>query len=458
MHSIEPNEHDHADATRERSMENAVESPKSMIYWLYRPYFDLGPHAPSPPHHVIALEYGYRSIVEDRAYPRLQASLNPSFRTTLATQAGLGSYDVGDPRQIPSELRSERWQLLCEWVDNFEDLDRRTQVRVAWLLAKLCLFEVVERLLPESVLDNAAISPDDASLAYIRSWSRFRMRLDDPTRPYERSEFERIAAVAPPGVAQVDAYYQLVSQSSKYSGDVGATEHWQEKHLAAIERCADDVGDFQRTAFMTRYHRIGGFIPQMKRDAPGVLLEMELSEEYARMLPRPDDTHAVAADEMLYPVLESRIKEALWLKDLDSARARALEITELSPHDPRAWLHRGQVHVASGEIESALHAYRRAARFSPPGKEIARYMMAQCHEVLGDFESACDAYLDSLQVDPYAISSAKALELVAEKLGLAGVRAWAAERREELQTLKPVIKNPPVEPYRSFPPPAAAHA
>jgi tetratricopeptide (TPR) repeat protein len=431
---------------------------RNPVYWLYRPYVDLGPHPSRPPHHVLGIDFAYRSLAEERDLPRLQASLNPSFRTVLIEQGQLDAYDVASPQALPPELRTERWDALCGWVEHFPDLGQKAQVRVVWLLAKMCFFGEVTRLLPDSVLNDAALSPNHASLAYVRSWSRFRMQLDDPHQPYSIAEFERIANEAPPGIAQIDAHYQLVSQSAKYAGDLAATEYWQVKHRESIERWRADSDEFHYKLLMSRFHRIGGFIPQMRRDGPETVQEMQLAEDYARAMPRPDEMHSIGADEMLYPVLESRIKEALWVGDPDQARRRAIEITELAPHDPRAWLHRGQVHVETGEIEAALRAYQHAGRYSPPGREVAYFMVGQCQEKMGDIESACDSYTASLQADPYAISSAEALETVAGKLGATSICDWARQRCEVLRASAPTIVNPPVEPYRTFPPPITGSA
>lgn len=423
--------------------------------WLFRAYLDLGAVPREAPHHLHGLDFGIRALAENRPYPRIQSALNPSFRGVLLAQTGLHSYAVDDPRSLPESLRTDRWRTLCEQVRGFDDLAPVQQARVAWLLGKLCLQDFVLALVPASAALRIASDNEQASLAYMRAYSRCRLNIDDPSRDYSIAEFEEIANQAPPGVARVDAHYQMVSQNVKHRGNLEAAEHWQERHRLAIEESRPELDDFTYTLMMSRYYRVGGFLPQMRRDVAGVVREMDLAEEYAKRLPRRTEVERIAADEMLYPVYESRTKEALWLDDLDLAEERALKTVALSPYDVRAWLHLGQVYCTRDDAARALGAYRRAIRLAPPGREIAYFMAGQCLEMLGDPESACDAYLSSLECDPGGISAAESLVDVAERLGDTAVARWARARVEHLVRRGGDSRVTP-EPYKHFPKPAEA--
>jgi tetratricopeptide (TPR) repeat protein len=440
--------------TMEESTGSAVSGKQeSFGRWMFRAYLDLGPVSPEAPHHCHGLDFGIRSLVEDRAFPRIQSALNPSFRQALALELRAPECLIADPRDLPARLRTDRWQELCRRIEAFGTLPPATQVRVVWLLSKLCLLDSVLQLLPGSVSEQIGQSNEHASLAYVRAYARCRLNMDNPTRPYSNEEFREIALKAPPGIARIDAHYQMVSQAVKIHGDLQTAEHWQELHREAIVSSRPQLDEFTFGLVMSRFHRVGGFLPQMRQDATAVVKEMDLAEEYARALPRGSEVERIAADEMLYPVYESRTKEALWMGDHDLAEERALGTVELSPYDARAWLHLGQVYVERDNPEGALRAYRRAARLAPPGREIACFMAGQCLEALGDPESACDAYLASLDSDPLGVSSVEALVNVAGGLGHRAVERWARARMDELHGRQTGSLAPRPEPYKDFAPP-----
>ncbi len=429
-------------------------SRASFSAYLYRPYLDLGPADPAAPFHVLGLDFAIRALTENRPYPRIQSALNPSFRDQLLAHTALPMYRVAAPDELPPSLRTPRWSVLVERFEAFAELEPAQQVRLSWLLGKLCLQSCLLGLLPQKVEERAARSGPDASLAYLRALARYRLQLDDPRQPYSLGEFERVANEAPPGIARVDAHYQMVVQNVKHRNDVAAVERWQALHLRAIESSKRELDPFEQGLVMTRYHRVGGFVPQLRRDRQGTVEEMELAEQYARALPTDTPERRTAALEMLYPVIESRTKEALWLGDKDLALERARTLTTLSPHDPRAWLHLGQVYVDREELEPAAAAYRRSARCSPPGREVALFMLGQCLEELGQLEAARDAYVGSLDVDPLGVSAAESLFELAGRLDERPLARWAQEHLERLRAHRATAVPRALEPYKSLPAPA----
>lgn len=139
------------------------------------------------------------------------------------------------------------------------------------------------------------------------------------------------------------------------------------------------------------------------------------------------------ARELQYPCRESRIKEALWLGDLDLALERATAHCAITPTDARVWIQIGEVQVERDDLEGALTSYLTAARFSPPGGEIAKYMAGQCYEQLGAPDAALDSYLSSLRIDPLGVSSAEKAQQVAKELG-SPIEAWAQGLLSQLRT------------------------
>jgi tetratricopeptide (TPR) repeat protein len=322
----------------------------------------------------------------------------------------------------------------------------------------MCLQRAAVELIPPSSADRIALSDDHAALAFVRCYSRYRMNVDDARSPYSIEEFKKLAKESPAGLNRIDATYQVVVQNVKHTGDLREVECWQQRHLCAIEQSRSELDDFSYLFAMSRYHRVGGFIPQMRRDAAKIVFEMDLAEQYALKLPRSDETYRIAADEALYPVMESRTREALWLNESELALSRATRAVALTPYDSRAWLLLGEVYLECDRPREALAAYRRAARFAPPGGEIAWFMAGQCYEMLDDPESACDSYLSSLKADPLGISAAEQLEDVACQLGHATILSWVRTHLAELRRLQSEVSFPHTWPYKEVPPPLIEEA
>jgi tetratricopeptide (TPR) repeat protein len=308
------------------------------------------------------------------------------------------------------------------------------QERLGWLLAKLCFFEFLLELIPAQVEREVSRGARQAGLAYLRVWARYRLWLDDPSRPYKLSDFERIARLAPPGYPKVDAHYQMVAQHAKHFPNPAACEAWQPLHRRAIEELGPRLDRFDYELLLSRYHRAGGFIPQMRGDKKELQAEMERGERLARALPRRDPIRRIAADEMLYPLIQSRMQEALWLGDLDSALERIREYIRLAPNDARSWIHEGEILIKRRDYSGALASYQQAARLAPPGEEVAYFMIGQCHEAAGDLPAALDAYLQALRADPLGVSSLERAARLSKRLGQRSLARWTADRLESLRS------------------------
>ncbi|WP_326738374.1 hypothetical protein [Streptomyces sp. NBC_01022] len=428
----------------------------SLSGWLNRPYLDLGPAPEQVPNHTAALGIDCRSLFDGENTPWFWSSLNPSFREALIAETGLSAYDVSDPTRLAPELRTERWQHLCTLLEGgFTRLSVEEQVKVARLLNRMCFFRYVRDLIPPEAVDRAGDGPAHAALAWLRCAAGYKLWMEDAEPSYSLDEFERITKIAPPGLARINPLYQMVVQNVKHRNDVEATEYWQERHHRAILEAEPDLDRHDFLMAISRSHRVGGFVPQMRRDRAGTVREMDLAEDYARQMDFGTELQRAYARELLYPVRESRIKEALWLQDLDTALERAVVHRDAHPLDSRVWVHCGEVRIERDEPEEALHCFREAARLAPPGGDIARYMAGQCHEYLDDLPSALDAYLGALRVDPLGYSSAEGALRVAKAVG-SGTARWAERAVAELTergSQTPQEKAGGTDAYRNLPAP-----
>jgi tetratricopeptide (TPR) repeat protein len=155
---------------------------------------------------------------------------------------------------------------------------------------------------------------------------------------------------------------------------------------------------------------------------------------------------------IIYPVLQSRVKEAIWLGDLDTALARALAYRDSCRLDVYGWMSCGDVYLKQGDTQNALCAYQEALRLAPPGASLLHFMVASCFENLGETDSALEHYLASLRFDHLAISSAEGALRLADRPG-APVRTWVQlhlQKLNEVRESRPLPKEPA---YRHFPAP-----
>jgi tetratricopeptide (TPR) repeat protein len=159
----------------------------------------------------------------------------------------------------------------------------------------------------------------------------------------------------------------------------------------------------------------------------------------------------VAADEMLYAALESRIKEALWIRDTDLALDRANEYVALSPSSARGYMHRADVLFRAQQWTQCRSDCLEAARLAPPHADEAMFLLGQCYEKEHSPDEAIGAYLSVLRVDPLAISAAQRLADLAQVHERPALRDWVAGYLDHLLSLEPVESWP--APYRDLPAP-----
>jgi tetratricopeptide (TPR) repeat protein len=426
-----------------------------MAAWLYRPLLDLGKMPAWPTLGTNAIEFAYRRMVEDVELPQLMVFHTAELRAELVRAIGQPEYMVEDPRQLAEELRTHRWRVLCEQLERLDELPERRRLRVIETLQRLGMLTLALELLDRQ--DLGSDEQDHFDLRLSRALTRYLLRSDDRSAPYSLSEFEEIAEHAPPGIAKLTACYQMVRQPARESADLVALETWQPHHLAALEELRGVLSDFDYQRFLSRYHRVGAFIPQMKRDGDGTIVEMVKAESLARSLPRDSWEHRVAADDALYAALESRSKEARWLGEGERALAHARELAQLMPVMSDAWFHQGDVLFELDRIPEARDAYRRALRYCPPGAARALYSIGLCEEILGDPNAAADSYIAAMERDPLAIGAAKQLARISEGFDTDCCFAYAQHVLEELGLLKDVPQQANMgTAHRHVPPPLAA--
>lgn len=409
-------------------------SQETFCSWLYQPYLDLSEARSEAPLHVFGIDIDFRCLVDETDYPRIQSVLLPSFKDDLVRLSNTSHFSVRRPEDLPVSLATDRWKLLQDGVRSYCGLSRANQARVLRLLSKLCLYECVLDICSSNLPSVMINCISSAEIRYFHALACYILSLDGRTNSYSLKMFEDIAIGAPNGsLTKVNALYQMVVQNVKHAYDIDRVRYWLPIFKKQIDLAKDHVSEIVYRQLVSRYHRVAGFLPQMEGNRAAVVEEMNLAESVARSIPRDTPMNRVIAAEMLYPVLESRIKEALWLKDFELAESRCRELCTLCPTDPRAHLHFGQVSIELEKITQAIEAYQSSIMYAPPGREIAFFMLGQCFEHQELFDQALSSYRESLLWDPKAEAALKAMISLCRRSGRHPIwEKWAIERAEQV--------------------------
>jgi tetratricopeptide (TPR) repeat protein len=421
----------------------------SLIVWLNRPYFDLGSFHGGLLH-VYGIEFSYRKLVEDVPISQNATSINPvtiihpiSFRESLIRETGLFQYQVNNPLQLADELRTNRWNTLCNYLTHYHELQPVTKLRVINLLSSLCFHEAVLDYLPKISSSEIASCPTLAKLALRRAMSNLMLQSHNDTLD-NLEELENIASHAPLGsVSRFDAALHLVAYYSKIFRNLEAAKFWRSVTTQELDNIKNLLDNFTYKLLTSTYYRAIVLVPLLQQDKEIVAREMDLCESLAESLIHEckDEIQQIAANENLMSVFESRTKEALWLRDVDLAEERARKLTQMEPLYSRYRLQLGEILIKQGKIEEAAQIYRSAARLGPPGTAIAWFMAGQCHEKLGEIDIACDCYLASVRMDSLAISAVERLNNLAPRLGDSALVNWSNMRLLQLQEQQKIIAN-----------------
>lgn len=376
--------------------------------WMLRPYLDLAP-VDAGPLHVQCIEEGWRAFT-DEGGPRFlpQRAMPPGFRLQLGEEAG-ASYALDDPRQLPEHLRSERWRVLCENLDNWNDLPRERQCRLASLLHSMCLYSLLLQLIPEAGEPAHSNDTDAIHLAFWRASAAFMSKQLRRATSFQREEMERFRRIALNGSNPVpdrfNATAKIFVHMAKTRAPADELAEWGALFERALQSAVPAMDQFTAELYTSRFYRGFGFLPQRNGDRNEVIRVMDLAERHARTMKPVTPAQSVLYHENLHAMLESRTKEALWLGDKDLALQRALSVVEVDPFDAKAWAEVGEIRYLRQEWREAAEAYAAAAMLGPPASAVGRYMLGVCLRKLNLPLTSALSFRETLETDPLGISS-----------------------------------------------------
>jgi tetratricopeptide (TPR) repeat protein len=395
---------------------------------MLRPYLDLAP-VDTGPLHVQSIEEGWRAFAAD-ACPRFlpQRAMPSGFRLQLGEEAGV-PYAVNDPRQLPEHLRSERWQMLCDCLDNWNDLSRDRQCRLASLLHSMCLYFLLLQLIPATNEEANSNDADAIHLAFWRASAGFMSKRLTKATSFQHEEmnpFRRIALnVSNPVPDGFNATAKIFVHMAKTRAPIGELAEWGALFEKALQAATAGMDEFSAELYTSRFYRGYGFLPQRDGDKREVVRVMDLAERHARRMKPVTSAQTVLYRENLHALLESRTKEALWLGDKDLALHRALGVIEIDPFDAKAWAEVGEIRYLREELRKAAEAYAVAAMLGPPASAVGRYMLGACLRKLDLPLVSALLFKDTLETDPLGVSPRMQIRDLPDLEALEALKRWS---------------------------------
>ncbi len=406
--------------------------------WINRTWIDLS--QPSQPGYLMphGVALALRSLRHGIDLPRFSSLLMPGFRATLVAAGARSGVKVAlrRPAEVPKAERSANWQDLCDLTAAASSLPLPTLDRLLWLLHRLCLHPAIASLAKDIDIDPARSTEE--------AWIAYTIGLADYALAQEAGRGDLAAVFAPMlgrlphgSLPAAHASYQVAVWHAKYRPDLSLLGPALDVHRGLVEAACERQPPVESQRLRSRFHRVFAFLPQAQGDLSGMVAELEAAEAYARSVPRDTDADGFVADKILWPLMETRIREAELLDDAALTERRARDLVAFTPGQVYAYLHLGKALADNSKFEEAASVYRQAVRLGPPCSEIALFNLGQCLEFLGDSDAACDCYVELLDLDPLAISAAERLHSLAAPDGVYSV--WAAEHLDALQQQRMVL-------------------
>jgi tetratricopeptide (TPR) repeat protein len=255
------------------------------------------------------------------------------------------------------------------------------------------------------------------------------MMLPDRPADYGHADLSGLAAIAalPPNRNPVafNAALMILVHKAKAGAPLEELFDWQARSERNLEGALVGQDCFTSALLQSRFYRAAAFVPQRRGDRADVVRTMDLAEQHARAMVAASDARSLIRLENLYPVLESRTKEALWLGDLELALARAESLIDLDPYDSRAWLELGEVRLRRQEFAPAAEAYATAATLGHPSRAVGLHMAGRCFDRLGQPLLAGFFFKASVEADAQAISPHDEIQRLPDVPVLRPLKDWS---------------------------------
>jgi hypothetical protein len=327
--------------------------------------------------------------------------LEPSILSEVARDAALTrdeierfEYDITGP------AAAVKWLL--------EGLSDATQVQRLNLAA--CLASTARYAMARAVLrqiDPVRLFPEQQFVYFINKFV-IDNRIGDISD--HSTEFQGLKAIIEnaqiPERRVLDAASQAIVWYVK-TGSVGhALYSWfVERGWQAVQTLKDAAG-FRELIALSCFYRAHAMIPAAAQDITGTRENMRMARAYASAAQPKSPLEECCALDARKTVLESSLKEMLYLaEDLDAAEYMGEELIRLDPNWSISYHELAEVQRKREKWADALDAYGKAREIGLPRATFSQYMIGVCRNAVGDHEGALSAFEQTLELDPTNISA-----------------------------------------------------
>ncbi|WP_448511804.1 tetratricopeptide repeat protein [Photorhabdus laumondii] len=194
------------------------------------------------------------------------------------------------------------------------------------------------------------------------------------------------------------------------------TYEWFETCGKCVVECILEREAFKAKLALSSFYRAYAMVPAATGDSSATRVLMLKAQHFAESLEPQNDLEEALAATAKKTVLESSIKEMLYVsQDFDAAEQYGLELISLDPHWSINYQELAEVYIKKSEYEKALEQYKNAKHVGLPRATLTEYMIGVCHAYLGDAVAAVDAFKRVLQTDVTNISAGLSGYKVASK-------------------------------------------
>lgn len=376
-------------------MSNSVSDAFSRAVFYYD---DSGEHPSNWSRSVCA---GLAEQNFDEVPYRVPQLLEPSVLVEVAQHHGVGVDELeffAYPLQGP--VAKLKWLAdMLEWAPPVQKLS------LAQCLAGSCRYRFAAQVLAR--IPYEALHPDQRVTYHL---TRFAIdnRLERPTSHQE--DFKALKAILQnhrhPLARVLDVCSQAIVWKIKGNAIDDGLNQW---FIEAGEAAAKQLAGSQVPADMvslSSFYRGLAMVPAAQGDTQATRQHMLMAEAFADAVLDSEKGDGIAAREARKTVYESKLKEMLYVaRDVECARQVAEELVAYDPGWSISYHEAGEVEVADRQWQRALQRFSQALEVGFPRVTYSQYMVGACHQQLGNFDQALQAFEKTLQLDPTNISA-----------------------------------------------------
>ncbi|WP_166427232.1 hypothetical protein [Nonomuraea mesophila] len=391
-----------------------------------RAYLDLGGSGGAL-HNRILAHLAAATAAGEQVTAVFQSNPVAGLRERVVRESRLDAYAARTPERLVEELRSPRWQRLCERLAGWDDHPPHLRSLLVNVLIRLGFYGEADKRLRDLPLDRP-LDDVEVSLVLQRAIAVYKSDrgADERALGLLRHAYEQ--AVSPR--SRLVAAMAITVHHARVDRDARAVGHWAGRALTDLAAFDGAEGDdvILRSAAL----RACSFAPFFDRRLDEATEMLARCEELARSAPGDTVERRLARDENLRAVLETRSREAAGRGETELSLQRMHDLIALDPADSRAHRDLGYALFKLERFAQALVSFRTAARLGSPFAAVSWTLVAHCHLRLDDTDAALDALMTAIDIDPCSITALRGVLRVTERHGDGHLRAWACERLNRL--------------------------